>query len=103
MRHANHLHPFAFYPAYALAVLLPVILGQLAFMVIPATVSAGGYDIALRQQLSDQGIQPLASLPPSNPAELELGRSLFFDRELSGNRDTSCASCHHPSMSVPSS
>ncbi len=99
MRHANHLYPFAFYPAYALAVSLPVILGQLAFMVIPATVSAGGHDIALRQQLSHQGIQPLASLPPSNPAELELGRSLFFDRELSGNRDTSCASCHHPSMS----
>ncbi len=24
---------------------------------------------------------------------------MFFDRELSGNRDTSCATCHHPSLS----
>jgi cytochrome c peroxidase len=25
-----------------------------------------------------------------------LGQALFFDRELSGNRDVSCATCHHP-------
>lgn len=34
---------------------------------------------------------------PSQPPELvELGRFLFFDKELSGNRDTACATCHHP-------
>lgn len=32
--------------------------------------------------------------PPS--ARVELGRMLFFDPILSGNRDVSCATCHHP-------
>ena len=32
-----------------------------------------------------------------HPAELvELGRLLFFDKEQSGNRDISCATCHSP-------
>jgi cytochrome c peroxidase len=29
------------------------------------------------------------------PAKVELGRMLFFDKELSGNRNVSCATCHH--------
>lgn len=32
--------------------------------------------------------------PPS--AQVELGRLLFFDPVLSGNRNTACADCHHP-------
>ena len=32
----------------------------------------------------------------SHPAKLELGRLLFFDKILSGNRNISCATCHHP-------
>lgn len=32
--------------------------------------------------------------PP--PAAVELGRLLFFDKILSGNLNTSCATCHHP-------
>ena len=40
--------------------------------------------------------------PPPTPQEpvtaeqIELGQALFFDKELSGNRNISCASCHHP-------
>jgi len=30
------------------------------------------------------------------PAREELGRLLFFDKILSGNRNISCATCHHP-------
>ena len=30
-----------------------------------------------------------------NPNKVELGRLLFFDKELSGNRNISCATCHH--------
>lgn len=33
-----------------------------------------------------------------NRAEIELGRSLFFDKILSGNKNISCATCHHPSI-----
>lgn len=31
-------------------------------------------------------------------AQVELGRSLFFDKILSGNKNISCASCHHPEL-----
>ncbi|MEM9491153.1 MAG: cytochrome c peroxidase, partial [Myxococcota bacterium] len=31
-------------------------------------------------------------------ALVELGRNLFFDQELAGRRNISCASCHHPTL-----
>jgi cytochrome c peroxidase len=34
--------------------------------------------------------------PPLNLAEIELGQLLFWDPILSGNRNISCATCHHP-------
>ena len=33
---------------------------------------------------------------PSTPEKVNLGRLLFFDPVLSGNRDVSCATCHQP-------
>jgi cytochrome c peroxidase len=30
-----------------------------------------------------------------DPAKVELGKILFFDKLLSGNKNTSCATCHH--------
>jgi mono/diheme cytochrome c family protein len=35
-----------------------------------------------------------AARPPD--AKVALGRALFFDKVLSGNRNISCATCHHP-------
>ncbi|MDA0196247.1 MAG: cytochrome-c peroxidase [Bacteroidetes bacterium] len=32
----------------------------------------------------------------TTPQKAELGRMLFFDPILSGNKDVSCATCHHP-------
>lgn len=54
-------------------------------------------DAQVRQALNGWGVVPI--LPPSAPdaALVDLGRSLFFDKILSGNRDVSCASCHKPS------
>jgi len=37
-----------------------------------------------------------ADFYPRNPAKEALGRLLFFDKILSGNRNISCATCHHP-------
>ncbi len=34
----------------------------------------------------------------ANTAAIELGRLLFFDPVLSGDRDTSCSTCHHPAF-----
>jgi cytochrome c peroxidase len=31
-----------------------------------------------------------------NPYKVKLGQFLFYDKILSGNENTSCASCHHP-------
>ncbi|MFV1442480.1 cytochrome c peroxidase [Phaeobacter sp. JH60H1] len=33
---------------------------------------------------------------PVDPAKAELGRLLFYDKILSGNRNISCGTCHHP-------
>jgi len=33
---------------------------------------------------------------PSTPEKIRLGKLLFFDPILSGNKDVSCATCHHP-------
>ena len=33
-----------------------------------------------------------------SPAKVELGRVLFFDKILSGNRNIACATCHHPDL-----
>lgn len=33
---------------------------------------------------------------PQSPEKIELGRLLFYDPILSGNKDVACASCHHP-------
>ena len=37
-----------------------------------------------------------ADYAPLNMAEVRLGQLLFYDPILSGNRNISCASCHHP-------
>ena len=33
-------------------------------------------------------------------AQVELGRMLFFDRVISGNKNISCATCHHPAFAT---
>ncbi len=50
----------------------------------------------LRQVIAQKNIQPMPQPPALNVAQVELGRNLFFDKELSGNRDVACATCHHP-------
>ena len=39
-----------------------------------------------------------ADFHPVDPAEAALGRLLFYDPILSGNREASCATCHHPAL-----
>lgn len=54
-----------------------------------------------RAALAAENIQPIAAPtePTNNRGEasrVELGYLLFFDPILSGDKTTSCASCHHP-------
>ncbi|UOQ99024.1 cytochrome-c peroxidase [Hymenobacter sp. 5317J-9] len=50
--------------------------------------------------LSVLGALPLSAPAPADnpgtPAKIALGRALFWDPVLSGGKDVSCASCHHP-------
>jgi cytochrome c peroxidase len=57
-------------------------------------------DIELRGLLDESGVtySSFAPGPPAEEAMIRLGEALFFDKILSGNRDTSCATCHHPLM-----
>jgi cytochrome c peroxidase len=41
-------------------------------------------------------VVPLEPPPTESPALIALGEALFFDPILSGNKETACASCHHP-------
>ena len=60
----------------------------------------GELDVELRSQLGFWGAQPIGAVPAQNPALVDLGRSLFFDKILSGNRDVSCATCHEPDVQM---
>ncbi|HET6579567.1 MAG TPA: cytochrome c peroxidase [Gemmatimonadales bacterium] len=55
-------------------------------------------DPELRQLLAGAGVTQLPPLPAQDPALVTLGRALMFDKELSGNRDVSCATCHDPAF-----
>jgi cytochrome c peroxidase len=55
----------------------------------------------------EQRLNPFSALPervdsppdnPLTPDKIALGRLLFWDPILSGNRDVACASCHHPRL-----
>src|SRR5215217_8026799 len=58
-----------------------------------------------KQTKTTETIADLGALPlyvtdpkdnPSSPEKVDLGRLLFFDPVLSGNKDVSCATCHQP-------
>ena len=58
--------------------------------------------VSLQASLSQASDLPTAvtksDFPASSATNVMLGRDLFFDPILSGNKNISCATCHHPSM-----
>ena len=56
--------------------------------------------LGARQPLYELSVNPPLGLPKVtsqlDPAEIDLGRELFFDRRLSKNETLSCAMCHIP-------
>jgi cytochrome c peroxidase len=55
-------------------------------------------DAQLRQTLNGWGAIPIGPVQAQDPALVDLGQALFFDKLLSGNRDISCATCHEPAL-----
>jgi cytochrome c peroxidase len=53
-------------------------------------------DTQIADVFTAQGVKSVEP-PPQHDAKLvELGRQLFFEKELSGRRNISCGTCHHP-------
>jgi cytochrome c peroxidase len=52
------------------------------------------YETNLSPLLEQAGAAPLEAPDDIEPAKLELGRMLYFDPIMSGNRDTACSTCH---------
>ncbi|MCA8916653.1 MAG: c-type cytochrome [Planctomycetes bacterium] len=71
------------------------IVAQLS-LTVQGITGSGQLENQLRQVIAQKNIQPMPQPPGVNQARVELGRNLFFDKELSGNRDVSCSTCHHP-------
>lgn len=67
-----------------------------------AVVLGGALDVALFDLIEEQGLtgdpsvgRTLASIDDSLA---DLGKALFFAKNLGGQQDTACVSCHHPSL-----
>ncbi|WP_209595778.1 cytochrome c peroxidase [Ruegeria sp. HKCCSP351] len=64
-------------------------------------VAISVYALALCVTLSGAQAQDLGPLPQfvePDLAKVELGQLLFYDPILSGNKNISCATCHHPKL-----
>jgi cytochrome c peroxidase len=57
-------------------------------------------DAQLRQDLGRWRVIPMGPMPAQDPSLVALGRALFFDKILSGNRDIACATCHQPAAAL---
>jgi cytochrome c peroxidase len=60
----------------------------------PAPPPDAALDAEIARLASRAGVVPAPAAPAQDPDVVELGRALFFDRILSGNRDISCYTCH---------
>jgi cytochrome c peroxidase len=64
-------------------------------ILVGLAVFVGSIAFALAAAARAHQLVPPA-VPRTNTATEHLGRLLFWDPILSGNRDTACATCHHP-------
>lgn len=53
-------------------------------------------DNAIRSGFTQAGVIPLSFSISDSTDLIKLGEALFFDKILSGNKNISCATCHHP-------
>ena len=71
-----------------------VTIALVSFMI---TVSQLDLDDILSSLIIQHKLTPMEK-PVVNKMKAELGEKLFFDKILSGNKDISCATCHHPAF-----
>jgi cytochrome c peroxidase len=61
---------------------------------------ANNPDTKLARLMEKANVKPPTNPLPPSPELVKLGEALFWDPELSGNRDTSCATCHHSNLAT---
>ncbi|MAU09741.1 MAG: hypothetical protein CL607_07970 [Anaerolineaceae bacterium] len=68
----------------------------------PVYTDIDDVDAALAAVIAEQGLTPYPGqdMRQTDPDLAELGRQLFFDPILSGDRNISCATCHHPALAM---
>jgi cytochrome c peroxidase len=71
---------------------------ELAQMSGAASVESATLAQEVRELTAGRGIGQLDRPAPVRTALVELGRALAFDKELSGNRDIACMTCHLPGL-----
>lgn len=73
-------------------------------LIITDPAALAGSPDALDQKVSDAlslaAVGAVSRPQAESPALVALGKALFFDKILSGNQNTSCATCHHPSTNT---
>lgn len=52
----------------------------------------------VREAAQAQGITPMGKAPKLDKDLVQLGQKLAFDKLLSGNKNISCMTCHHPQL-----
>jgi cytochrome c peroxidase len=73
-----------------------IAVGLIALVALGLELRAVRLDQSLAELMAAWQFEPLDPGPAPPPALVTLGQALYFDKELSGNRDISCATCHHP-------
>lgn len=69
---------------------------SIAKLMMVGVIVLYGLSSALAQAGNKEWIVTDADYPPRNEHKENLGKLLFYDKILSGNKNTSCATCHHP-------
>ncbi len=59
------------------------------------TIVSGDIDEQLQHYLQVNKVESIIK-PDTSPEKVELGKLIFFDKVLSGNKNISCATCHLP-------
>jgi cytochrome c peroxidase len=80
-----------------------LVLSGLALRATAVSSNPEQIEADLRRLVEQEGLTPLSAvsaLTGANPAQIELGQALFFESDLSGNRDVNCATCHHPAFAL---
>lgn len=83
-----------------LLIVIAIIILGLAVTIQQVNARKAGLDDKLQTIIAQQNLAPLALPPAQDPAKVRLGQMLFFEKELSGNRDISCATCHQPGLAT---